>query len=560
MKKFIKYLFLTVLASVMIYSCKLKTDDAGVVDPIIEEGSITLTGLVLSNYSGSAIVNALVQVYKDTLLANATTNTNGEFSIQVTVTEDSELTVVVIKENFVTDTTNVFGVMDESIQVPEIRMIPSTSSTVTFTGLVINNSTGIAIANALIKVFNDYISANALTENNGEFSLTMTIYEEGELYISAFKEGYISDTTETFALENGNITIPTFRLEPTAAIEEGSGDAASIFLLSVSENTLGIKESGNTETATAVFQVQDSSGRPIDLNHSVEVQLSIAAGPGGGEYLFPASVSTNEDGKASFTINAGTKAGVLQIVAQIDMPTLTLRSLPVFFTIYGGFPVQSKFEVACDNLNYPYWGIIGKEITFTAYMGDKYTNPVRPETAVYFNVFEGDGTIGTFSSSDLMGRAASTYLTYGFPIHSTLGPGFFEIQASTIDENSQTINTNTVRLLSGPSIIYDVAPAAFAIANGGNQVFTFKVSDQNGNPLSAGTSINVTVQGGNLKSSMEEAIIFEDFMANGPGLTEFSVTIYDDNTDIDELKNASMKISVTSPNGNTSYTVFGTTN
>ncbi|OGU54713.1 MAG: hypothetical protein A2V66_01155 [Ignavibacteria bacterium RBG_13_36_8] len=558
MKNYIRYSFIVILISTILFSCKLKTDgDNGIVEPVTE-GTIVLTGSVLSNYSGVAIVNALVKIYSDSLLANGTTNSTGQYSIQVNVIEDTEFTIVVSKDDFISDTTTVFGVMDQTVEVPDIRLIPSTSGTVTFAGTVLNNTTSTGISNAVIKAFNNYISNQTLSDANGDFSLTVTIYEEGEFQISAFKEGYVTDTTTAYALLGGTINIPTFRLVPSAAIEVGSGEAASIYLVSVSEDKLGIKESGDVETATITFEVQDSSGTPIDMNHSVNVELRIAAGPGGGEYIHPASQMTNADGKVTFTINTGTKAGILQVEAKITLATRTIRSLPVFFTIYGGFPVAERFEVACDQLNYPYWGIIGEEIIFTAYIGDKYSNPVRPNTAVYFTTT--DGTIGMFNLTDDLGRASSTYLTWGFPDHPTHGPGFFEVTATTVTEDAQIIETSTVRLLSGRGIIYDISPTTFDIPNGGSLDVTFKVSDANGNPLAAGAQISFSVEGGNLKSTMPDPVRLEDTISNGPGITEFSVTIFDEKPDVDELATALFKISFAGPNGEGSVTIYGTTN
>jgi len=42
------------------------------------------------------------------------------------------------------------------------------------------------------------------------------------------------------------------------------------------------------------------------------------------------------------------------------------------------FPIRDHFAVASEKLNYPAYGLIGYEILFTAFAGDKYSNPVRP--------------------------------------------------------------------------------------------------------------------------------------------------------------------------------------
>ncbi|MFC2135421.1 hypothetical protein ACFLTH_12480 [Bacteroidota bacterium] len=559
MKNFIRYSLVILLGSMILFSCKLKTEDGDeIVDPL--DGEIILSGIVLSDYTGNAVVNAVVRVYDDSLLANGTTDSDGEYSIQINILHDAEFTLIVSGNDFISDTTTVFGIVNETTSVPVIRLVPSTSGTVTFTGSVLNDLTGDVISGAIINAFNEYVSEDVLTDALGEFSLTMTIFEEGEYEIAVFKDGYRPDTTTTYALFDGVIEIPTFRLDPSQNIEEGTGEAASIYLSFLSTEFLGIKESGTVETATLVFEVQDSSGNPIDINHLVEVQLSITAGPGGGEYVYPPTAETNADGKVYFTVNTGTIAGILQVEALIDLGTRTIRSLPVFFTIYGGFPVLERFSVFPDKINYPYYGEQNQTIIFTALIGDQYTNPVRPGTAVYFRVSEGDGLIGTFSLSDDLGRATATYVTEGAPIHPLFGAGFFEVEASTVTQNSEIITTSTTRLLSGDPVITNITlPDNFNIANGGSQVFNFTVFDENGNPLSAGTSIGVAAEGGNLKV-LFDGVTLEDYMFGGPQITEFSARLYDDDVTVDELKNAAVKISVSGPNGLISITITGTTN
>ena len=81
--------------------------------------------------------------------------------------------------------------------------------------------------------------------------------------------------------------------------------------------------------------------------------------------------------------------------------------------IYGGFPDPNHYAVASDKLNYPNYGIIGVEIPFTAFVGDKYSNPVRPGTSVYFETTS--GIIDGSNTTDNLGRATVTMLTQPFP-------------------------------------------------------------------------------------------------------------------------------------------------
>ncbi len=45
------------------------------------------------------------------------------------------------------------------------------------------------------------------------------------------------------------------------------------------------------------LRVLDSAGVPINADNSVELNFNFGSGPGGGEYLYPASVITNNLGQ-----------------------------------------------------------------------------------------------------------------------------------------------------------------------------------------------------------------------------------------------------------------------
>ncbi len=166
------------------------------------------------------------------------------------------------------------------------------------------------------------------------------------------------------------------------------------------------------------------------------VNFKFGSSPSGGEYLYPASVESNALGRASVTLNTGTIAGVAQVIAEFTVNKIKVRSKPVLIAIHGGFPDPGHFAVAAPKLNYPEYGIIGFEIPFTAFVGDKYTNPVRQGTSVYFEATS--GIIEGSNLTDDLGRSTVTLLTQPFPNlnEAGFGPGFFKVTSSTIDENN----------------------------------------------------------------------------------------------------------------------------
>ena len=116
------------------------------------------------------------------------------------------------------------------------------------------------------------------------------------------------------------------------------------------------------------------------------------------------------------------------------------------------------------------------------------------------------------------------------------GPGFFRVTSSTVDENNTTIQTSTIRLLTGLPII-TVDPNTFDIQNGGSQSFNFTVSDGNGNPMSAGQTISVKVNKGDLEVSGDVDVTMPDTQSKAS--TMFSFTAVDSKPDTTQLSRRS---------------------
>ncbi len=427
--------------------------------------------------------------------------------------------------------------------------------TVTITGKVISDN-GDALGNATVKVSDGDTTVGAVTDPNGEFVAGLSIDKDKDLVIIIAKPGFVSDTLSVFGTKDATIQLPVVQLKADKSKDNlgnsTSGAAASIYLYSQSADNIGVKESGSAETARIVFEVQDSSGKAIDLNHAVTVNFLFGSQPGGGEYLFPNSAETNALGRAEVVLNTGTIAGVVQIVADINTPTGIIKSKPVLIAIHGGLPDQGHFGVASDKLNYPVYGIIGFKIDFTAYVGDKFSNPVRTGTAVYFNA-----TSGIIEGSNLtteLGTATVTLLTQPFPNDPVYGPGFFTVTASTADENLNTITTQSVRLASGSPII-TITPTTVNIDNGGSQVFNYTCADFNGNPLSEGTSIKVSTEGdidvvGDIDVKLPDT--------QSKSYTTFSFIAFDTRSDTLNAQQAAITIKTTGQNGEDQLTITGT--
>ncbi len=447
----------------------------------------------------------------------------------------------------------------------EEDVISSTGGTTTTTekalisGQVVDKSTGFPLDSAIVRIFGNNMSgAIIFTASDGQFFIEGEVDLNENLLILTYKTNYKLDSTNVVVTDVENVAVPQIQLEEVSTVGGGgpSGDPVSIFLAGVSSTTIGVKESGSTETTQITFVVQDSAGVPVDIDHSVLVEFSLGAGPGGGEFLSPQSIETNFSGQASVNLTSGIKAGAVQVIARVNLPGATLTSLPVPITIHGGLPDYDHFSIAPEYVNFPGYNIFGLEDAIVAFVGDKYANPVRPETAVYFTTSGGIIQGSTLTNESGIG-SVNLISALPKPVHATLGEGFATVTASTIDENSNTISRETIVLFSGiPQV--SISPTNINIPNAGSQSFSYYVGDQNGNPLSSGTGITVTVEGESVEAQGDLDVTLPD--TQSPAWTQFNFVVYDTEDTLAAVHPATIKIETSGPNGGAFLTISGVGN
>ncbi len=433
---------------------------------------------------------------------------------------------------------------------------PEASDLVTLSGLVLNNSTDMPIENAIIKIGEVSPEIIEMTDSLGQFSMELSVSSSMDIDVIAFKESYVPDTTAVLAVPGRSIDIPTFRLLPTAHTPNTSAEAASISLSSQSAQRIGVHESGAAETVKLTFVVLDSSGIPIDADHSVEVSFSIGSGPDGGEFIYPSKTNTSDIGLASVYLTSGTKAGVVQVIAETIEGGSSIRSQPVAIAIHGGLPDAAHFSLAADVLNIPGYNHFGVTDILTAFVGDKYGNPVKEGTAIYFTTT--GGIIQGSAMTNELGQASVNLISAEpRPEHPTLGPGFATVTASSVNEEQSSISSDAIVLFSGIPTI-SIEPTAFNIPNGGSQLFNYTVCDQNLNPLTSGTSISVTVDGElvEIRGATDETL--PDTQSRY--YTNFSFTLADANADTVVAKSIYIKVSTAGPNGSAALEISGISN
>jgi hypothetical protein len=434
--------------------------------------------------------------------------------------------------------------------------IPLPGDNSIISGQVVNQQTTFPLDSALVRIFGTTLNLILFTDSQGRYTFEVELDSDENLMIMTYRENYLPDTTEVTVVAGEDLIVPIIALEEIENNEGGgpSGDPVSIFLSSISSTIIGVKESGSEETTVISFAVHDSAGRPIDLDHSVTVNFRLGSGPGGGEFLSPYSVPTNSSGQAAVNLTSGTKAGAVQIIAEIDLGGEMISSLPVGVTIHGGLPDYTHFSIAPVQWNFPGYNIFGLKDQIVAFVGDKYANPVRPETAVYFTTT--GGIIEGSTLTDYQGIGAVELISAEpRPFHQTLGAGFATVTASTVDENSTIISRETIVLFSGiPQV--SVTPTSINIPNAGSQSFNYYVGDQNGNPLTGGTNISVTLEGENVDVQGDLDISLPD--TQSPAWTQFNFLVYDTEDSVSVTKPVTIRIETTGPNGNAFLTISGT--
>jgi len=148
-------------------------------------------------------------------------------------------------------------------------------------GQVVSQQTTFPLDSALVRLFGTTLNLVLFTDSQGRFSFEVVLESDEDLIIMTYRENYLPDTTVVTVVAGEDLNVPIITLDELESNNGGpSGDPVSIFLSSISSPTIGVKESGSEETTQIIFVVHDSTGRPIDLEHSVTVNFRLGSGPG----------------------------------------------------------------------------------------------------------------------------------------------------------------------------------------------------------------------------------------------------------------------------------------
>ena len=410
---------------------------------------------------------------------------------------------------------------------------------------------------ALVSLAGSFFALDTLTDAQGFFHFTVAFGTNGpqtdQAFLTVRKSDFFSKA-DTFNIQRGSsIRGNTYTLNAidtsTVIIPTGSsGKAGSIVLDSLTANKISVQGTGGTVTSTVTFIVNDLTGNPLQKDSAL-VRFSLT---GVTATLQPAAVRTDSRGRVRTTVNSGTVAGVVQVVASTDTGGGTIKSMPVPITIASGLPDSGHFTIAVQKFNIPGLLFAGLTDVMTVYVGDRYSNPVAEHTAVYFTTNGGIVQSSGFTSAD--GIASVTLLTG----EQNPPSGLATITASTLNENGHNIQGSANVVFSGAPIV-TANPDPLVVNDGSSATLTYTVQDLFGHPMSAGEAYRVSLDGGTtvlneLELTGDVAITMDDRLSGG---TTYAVTVRDKKP-LNLTQGAfSVVINVSGPNGSLKYSASG---
>jgi hypothetical protein len=424
-----------------------------------------------------------------------------------------------------------------------------------------------------------------VTDAQGVFRFTFETDSSKIITLSYVRSGY-RDTISVVQISPGTVTPVVMRLSARSPISGGSGgvsnQAQTIAFLGANPRELTVYGVGGLETSILGFEVRDSLGLPIGASSAVNISFSITNGPNGGEYISPLVVQTNQVGQAFTTFNSGIRSGVVQVLATTTvqrpapLPPLVISSSPIRIVIHAGYPDQAHFTIGPDRHNFATLDFaFGLRDRISVLVGDKYSNPVAANTALYFRSIAGVMVASTFTGPTGEGSAdliSGNPQPLGVYATTQYGNGYHYVVARTVGEGGISVTDSTLMLWSGIAIIDSLTPGTFSIPNAGSQIFTFKVHDRLNHPLASGTTIRVTPVvppppcpdcpinqvHSSFGAAGSGAVTLEDNLFPGPGVTDFQFILSDGSSSIIDTTAVTVNITVTGPNGTATASVSGT--
>lgn len=260
-------------------------------------------------------------------------------------------------------------------------------------------------------------------------------------------------TTDNYACSGNDTVVATAAgIDASASVTINNQAAAARSITAAMPNPefIYLHNSGKNEKATVTFTLLDAQAKPISgkvLNFSLSSNLS-----NNSKYndyvLSPTSATTNNDGQATVTLNAGNLPVPVSVIASMaDDPTI--RSASSQIGVGVGIADDNSFSFAADSYNINGAGYDGEEAAITIRLADRFNNPVPDGTKVVFTT-EGGSIKGNLTSSS--GDATNTCTSKGGVCTATLtsqsprtADGRITVTATVVGEESfKDLNGNGI--------------------------------------------------------------------------------------------------------------------
>lgn len=147
------------------------------------------------------------------------------------------------------------------------------AGTVTITGQVVDSTSGAPIEGARVSLSFGGDNQTIETKPDGTFEADITIAENVDLWMEITSPNYQRYLVTEFLTAGSFIDFGRIIMQKKESAIEASGGASSIVMFSQSAVFIHVAESGANEVANLTFEVQDSSGIPVDNDHKVTVNF-----------------------------------------------------------------------------------------------------------------------------------------------------------------------------------------------------------------------------------------------------------------------------------------------
>lgn len=497
-------------------------------------------------------------VFSVEYFTSTTTNDNGEFVLSIELDEKNQAAstkLEISKTGYETKTVDVNIRGGDTTLVPSDKLVLNRVATnALLRGRVVADTGTGRFPLENVTVSFSGVQEVTYTGSDGQWEYVYNLNKESSKTINVYfnKSGYRTVTLQNRLIQNGVVSDFGEVVMPrdTSSTTGGEGEPYYLEIVGISSQHIYVKGSGLPEVAQIEFNVKDNQGNPIDDRHAVTVHFEILAGPGGGETIYPTQMETI-GGYAKTSIQAGTRAGVVQIRAWFNKESGELVDVkPIQIAIWGGLPDQAHFIIGAEKLNIAGMARLGLLDNITAYLGDKYGNPVAPGTVVYFTTrwgyIEGSNPTDNLGRSTVQLISAAPLPSQYFntaQLRATPDTAITTIWGYTFNENHQRVSDRAFVLFSAPTnqnIWVDTVPPptqgylerndvltffySYDTTSGiaPSQTFYYRITDIYGNPLAAGANITVSATEG--KVSGDISVRVPDALVSGEGITDFRFT------------------------------------